>query len=253
MPVEVEPAAASSQYVMTSRRMQDVPEDQRPRELFDRNGPEFVSDQVLLALILRSGVKGTSVFDLAGKLINEYGSLTVLAQVSTDELARMKGVGRVKAQVIKAALELGRRLSAEAMPVQPVVRTPEDAARLVRDRARICENEVFWTLLLDKKYKLRRPPVEITKGILDTSLVHPREVFKEAIRSSSAAIVVLHNHPSGDVTPSAEDLRITRQLVEAGKIVDIEVLDHVILGRASPGQERDFLSVRESGLVKFNE
>ena len=139
------------------------------------------------------------------------------------------------------------------MPAQPLVRTPEDAARLVRDRARTCEGEVFWTLLLDKKYKLRRPPVEITKGILDTSLVHPREVFKEAIRSSSAAIVVLHNHPSGDVTPSAEDLRITRQLVEAGKIVDIEVLDHVILGRASIGQEKDFLSVRESGLVKFNE
>jgi len=253
MSVAVEPVSGSAQYVMTSRRMQDVPEEQRPRELFDRNGAEFVSDQVLLALILRSGVKGTSVFDLAGKLINEYGSLTVLAQVSTDELARMKGVGRVKAQVIKAALELGRRLSAEAMPAQPLVRTPEDAARLVRDRARTCEGEVFWTLLLDKKYKLRRPPVEITKGILDTSLVHPREVFKEAIRSSSAAIVVLHNHPSGDVTPSAEDLRITRQLVEAGKIVDIEVLDHVILGRASIGQEKDFLSVRESGLVKFNE
>jgi DNA repair protein RadC len=240
-------------YVIRAPRVKDLPEEQRPRERFDRLGPENVSDQVLLALLLRHGTAGKNVMDLASELLQEYGSLTGLAQVSADEIAKTRGIGRVKAQILKAALELGRRLSHEAMPAQPVVRTPEDAVRLIRDKARVREEEVFWVLLLDRRYRLRRPPVEVTRGILDASLVHPREVFKEAVRSSSAAVVVVHNHPTGDVQPSAEDLRVTRQIVEAGKIVGIEVLDHVIVGRPGPDQSRDHFSLRESGLVKFED
>jgi DNA repair protein RadC len=247
------PSPASSIYTMTGRRLKDVPEEQRPRELFDRQGPENVSDQVLLALILRNGMEGKNVMELAGELLHTYGSLTALAQVSAAEIARVDGIGPVKAQIVKASLELGRRLSQESLPASPIVRTPQDAVSHVREHARVREEEVFWVLLLDRKYRMRRPPVEVSKGILDASLVHPREVFKEAIRTSSAAIVVVHNHPTGDVTPSAEDLRVTRQVVEAGKIVGIEVLDHVIVGRAGAGQDRDHFSLRESGLVKFDD
>jgi DNA repair protein RadC len=231
--------------------MRDVPEDTRPREVFDRLGAEAMSDQQLLAIILRSGIKGRSVMDLAGGLLQEYGSLQALAEVSTDDLAAIHGMGRVRSQVIKSALELARRLVVTDGRAAPCVRTPEEAAALLRHEAQTSEVESFWVLLLDRKYRLRRPPLRISRGILDASLVHPREVFKEAVRTSSAALVLAHNHPSGDPTPSAEDIRITRQLVEASRVMDIEVLDHVILGRRHGTDGRDFLSMRESGLVSF--
>lgn len=245
------PAILREQYYVFSQPMKDVPTSDRPRELFDRLGAEAMSDQQLLAIILRSGVKGRSVMDLAGGLLHEYGSLQSLAEVSTDDLAAIKGMGRVRAQVVKSALELARRLGVTSQPVAPSVRTPEEAATLLRHEAQTSDVESFWVMLLDRKYRLRRPPIRITRGILDASLVHPREVFKEAIRTSSAALVLAHNHPSGDPTPSAEDIRITRQLVEAGRVVDIEVLDHVIMGRRHGTDGRDFLSLRESGLVSF--
>lgn len=244
-------AELREQYYVFSQAMRDVPEEARPRELFDRLGAEAMSDQQLLALVLRSGIKGRSVMDLAGGLLHEYGSLQGLAEVSTDDLAAIHGMGRVRAQVVKSALELARRLTSVPAGSAPTVRTPEEAAALLRHEAQTSDVESFWVLLLDRKYKLRRPPVRITRGILDASLVHPREVFKEAIRTSSAALLLAHNHPSGDPAPSAEDLRITRQLVEAGRVVDIEVLDHVILGRRHGTDGRDFLSLRESGLVSF--
>lgn len=239
------------QYYIFSRPMRDVPEAERPREIMDRLGAEQVEDRVLLSILLRSGVKGRSVTDLADGLLNEYGSLSALAGASIDDLRAIRGMGRVKSQVIKAALELARRLVARGEAAPTAVRTPEDAALLLRHVAQTRDVESFWVLLLDRKYRLRRPPLEITRGILDASLVHPREVFKEAIRTSSAALVLVHNHPSGDPSPSPEDIRITRQLVEAGKIVDIEVLDHIILGRTGHGASRDHISLRESGLVSF--
>lgn len=253
-PSKAQPSHAAElreQYYVFSRPMRSVPEEARPRELFDRLGAEAMSDQQLLAIILRSGVRGRSVMDLAAGLLHEYGSLQGLAEVSTDDLRAIHGMGRVRAQVVKSALELARRLSAVHGAVAPTVRTPEEAASLLRHEAQTSDVESFWVLLLDRKYRLRRPPIRITRGILDASLVHPREVFKEAVRTSSAAVVLVHNHPSGDPTPSAEDLRITRQLVEAGKVMDIEVLDHVILGRRHGTDGRDFLSLRESGLLSF--
>jgi len=245
--------AKAVRYQIAGRapRVCDVPARQRPRELFERVGPEGVPDDVLVALILRSGVQGLSVIELARGLVQHYGSLTALAQASVNELAEFPGMGKVKAQVLKAALELARRTAEEATPERATINTPADAAAVLRERARSREEEIFWVLPLDAKNRLKRPPFEITRGLLDASLVHPREVFREAIRSSCAAIVLCHNHPSGDPQPSAEDIRVTRQIVEAGKIVNIDVMDHIILGRQRSKGDLDFFSMREAGLVKF--
>ena len=239
------------QYEIGPQRIADLPLRLRPREQFEQFGPENVSDDILIAILLRSGVRGTSVLDLARKLLDKYGSLTELSRASVKELAQTPGMGPVKAQVLRAALELGGRLVNSAVESQPLVRTPEDAAKVLREKLRAREEESFWVLPLDTKYRLKRSPVEVTRGLLDSSLVHPREVFKEAVRSSSAAVVLVHNHPSGDPSPSAEDIRITRQLLEAGRIIDIAVLDHVILGRACGDGENDFFSLREAGIVEF--
>jgi DNA repair protein RadC len=244
---------SGTEYVVgtTSYRVCDMPARMRPREEMARVGVENVPVDTLLAIILRSGVKGTNVVDLARRLLTKYGSLTGIALTSANELAREKGVGPVRAQVILAALEMGRRLNEERTPEHCRIRSPEDAARLVRDRAKTLEKEVFWALLLDTKNHLKGNAVEVTRGLLDASLVHPREVFREAIRCAAAAVVLVHNHPSGDPAPSAEDIRITKQLVEAGRIVDIKVLDHVVVGRQGGNVVKDFVSMRESGLVEF--
>ncbi|HMP71983.1 MAG TPA: DNA repair protein RadC [Kiritimatiellia bacterium] len=238
-------------YEISARRIQDLPMAERPRELMDELGAEQVNDRVLLSIVLRSGIRGKSVVDVAEDLLLRYGTLQEMSRVSVDELAGVSGVGKVRAQVVKAALELGRRMIRNPVQTAPDVRTPEAAAQVIRERTMGRDTESFWVLLLDTKYRLRRPPQEIGKGTLDACLVHPRDVFKEAIRSCSAAIVMVHNHPSGDPTPSAEDLRITRQLIEAGKIVDIQVLDHIIMGQRTEDRSVDFISLRESGLVGF--
>lgn len=236
----------------TLHRVCDMPERMRPREAIERQGVEHVADEVLLAVILRSGTRGTNVLDVARRLLTQYGSLTGIASTPVKELvSEVRGVGPVKAQLLHAALELARRLAEERLPRRCRIRTPSEAAGLLRDKARGLDKEVFWVLLLDSKNYLKAAPLEITRGLLDASLVHPREVFREAIRSAGAAIVLVHNHPSGDPVPSAEDIRITKQLVDAGKIVDIKVLDHVILGRPPEDGAKDFASMRESGAVEF--
>jgi DNA repair protein RadC len=216
-----------------------------------RLGAQHVSDDVLLAVLLRSGVRGTNVVDLARRLLKRFGSLTGMARASADELAAERGMGPVKAQVLSAALEIARRLGEEATPERPAIRTPADVERLLRDEVRALDAEMFWVLLLDTKNRLKTPPVGVTKGLVDASLVHPREVFRPAIRAAAAAVVLAHNHPSGDPTPSAEDIRITRQLVDAGRLMDIRVLDHVILGRPGTGGGTGCLSLRESGVAPF--
>ncbi len=245
------PPGALPAYRVRSTRMRDLPDRLRPREQFACMGAEHVPDTTLLALILRTGLRGLNVADLAEQVLEDYGSLTALAQASVEELMGIDGIGRVKAQMLKAALELARRLTLEAIPEDHKISAPEDVLMVLRERARLAEAEVFWVLLLDTKHRLKRPPLEITKGTLNASLAHPREVFKEAIRSSCASLVLAHNHPSGDPTPSSEDVRITRQLVEAGRIVDIQVLDHIILGRNRADERLDYVSLRETGMVQF--
>jgi len=240
------------QYPEISRnRIKDIPEDERPRELLDRDGADQVNDRVLLAILLRSGIRGHSAVDLANELLNRFGSLPALAREPVEEIARIHGMGRVRAQVIKAAMELSRRVQRSQLTERAEVRTPGDAARLIQADSRSLEVEQFWVILLDTKYRLRRPPQSISRGILDACLVHPREVFKEAIRACAAAVVLVHNHPSGDSAPSREDIKLTRQLIEVGRIMDIEVLDHVVVGTPSDRNPNGFTSLRESGLVSF--
>lgn len=236
-------------------RVCDLPARMRPREAIDRQGVEQVSDVALLAILLRSGAAGMNVIDLAETILRHYGSLTALARASVDELKsnrQFKGLGKVKAQALKAALELARRMADESKDERGVyVRSPEDAASVLRASAKVLDHERFWTLFLDSKNRIKGGAQEVSKGILDASLVHPREVFKPAVLSGCAALVLVHNHPSGDPTPSAEDIRITRQMVQAGQVMGIKVLDHVVLGRLAARGGRDYMSMREAGIVEF--
>jgi DNA repair protein RadC len=231
-------------------RMHDLPETIRPREYVERVGFDHAPPDVLLALLLRTGTQGINAVDLARSLLRKYGSLRSLASASISDLCSVKGISKVKAQILKAALALGNQLRDEERVSRPHLHRPEDVYALLETRTLALEHEVFWVLLLDRKNKLKCEPLDISSGILDASLVHPREVFREAIRSAAAAVIVAHNHPSGDPMASAEDIRITQQLIEAGKVIDIKVLDHVILGHDQPNH-KNFQSLRESGLVTF--
>lgn len=236
-------------------RVKDLPLRLQPREMLEQLGPAQVSDEVLLAVLLRTGMKKKNVVELARELrCEKFTSLNELSRASREELEAIKGIGRVKAQILVAALELARRLSAEHVGARPSVKAPADVAALLADDARRLEAEVFWMLPLDAKNRLiTNKPCEITKGILDASLVHPREIFRPAIRLSSASVILAHNHPSGDPTPSREDLAITRQMVDAGRLLGIRVLDHVVLGRRVGDAPSDFYSIRETALVNFEE
>jgi len=232
-------------------RVRDMPAPLRPREEFERVGAENVSDAVLLALILRTGSAGMNVVDASHRLLAAFGSLTALARASTLELQTVESIGPVKAQMIQAAMELAKRLTRESVGENPLVTTPEQAAAVLRERARILQHEIFWVLLLDTKNRLIGEPRKISEGTLNSSLVHPRELFKQALQFSSAAMILAHNHPSGDPTPSAEDIKVTKQLIGAGEVMGIKVLDHIIIGHRRHTADADFISLREAGLVNF--
>lgn len=238
-------------YEISLSRIKDLPGHRRPRELAMESGVGHVPDEVLVAILLRAGIRGQSVIDLARHVLDRHqGSLNRLSKASHDELRTIKGIGPVKALELQAAFELGLRAARKDAPLLPLIREPAQVLALLADTAAHLEQEVVWMLPLDQKYRLRRSPVEITKGILNASLSHPREVFREAIRMAAAAVIIAHNHPSGDPTPSSEDLSTTRQLVETGKIVGIQVLDHIILGGNRPAPP-PYVSLREAGLVDF--
>lgn len=237
-------------------RVRDLPLRMRPREAVERQGVENVSDAMLLAILLRTGASGVNVVDLAERMVVKYGSLTALSRASVDELvsdSSFKGLGKVKAQIVRAALELARRVSDETRDERGAcIRSPDDAAGVMRGLARGLDHERFWVLNLDTRNRLKGEPREVSRGILDSSLVHPREVFKPAIQAGCASVVLVHNHPSGDPTPSSEDIKLTRQLIQTGQVVGIKVLDHVIIGRRSASLQRDFLSLREGSMVEFD-
>jgi len=190
---------------------------------------------------------------LAGKgaahvLMERYSALTHLASASFDELQQVKGIGRSKAAAIKSAFLLAQRLSRETFPESPVMDTPERVADFLRERNRTFAVEVFQVLLLNTRRRLMGVQI-LSQGTLDTILVHPREVYFSAIARRAAAIVVAHNHPSGDPTPSEADIRITRDLMRAGQLLKIELLDHVILGRRTAERPCDFVSLRQLGYL----
>jgi DNA repair protein RadC len=210
------------------RSIRSWPAADRPRERLIRNGPEGLSDVELLAIVLRSGSGSASAVDLAGKILQQAGSLQALARRNVFELQRVSGIGSAKAAEIHAAFELGRRLQAAEGGVRPVIRTPDDAAGVLIPKLRDLAVESFVVMVLDAANGVI-DSTELSRGTLNASLVHPREVYKFAIDRRGAAVIVGHNHPSGNPEPSREDIEITRQLVDAGKVVGIPLHDHLIV------------------------
>jgi len=220
----------------------DLPISERPRERLQKFGIEALSAQEILALILGRGVAGESVMVTAQRLLSQFGSLKGVGGASVEELSQVKGIGVAKASQIKAAFELANRVEGYVEAGnKPVVKTPEDVVSLVRSRLKGKRKEHFLALLLDTRNQLIKA-AEISVGSLDGSLVHPREVFKEAISATAASVIFAHNHPSGDPTASEDDIRLTKRLAEAGEIVGIDVLDHIIIG------DKNFLSLKREGL-----
>jgi DNA repair protein RadC len=224
--------------------IKDLPEEERPREKLLKFGPEVLSTAELLALIIRTGSKEDTAIELSNKLLTHAGGLKFLKDLSIEELRKVKGIGLAKAAQIKAVIQLGRRIRmANFDDDGEVITSPQDVANLLLARLSFLNKEHFVILLLDTKNKVISIE-EISIGSLNNSIVHPREVFKPAIRRSSAAIILAHNHPSGNPKPSSEDIDVTRRLCEAGKLMGIEVLDHLVIGN------KDYISLKERGHFK---
>jgi DNA repair protein RadC len=230
--------------VKDSFTVRDLPPAERPRERLMQLGAEALSAQEILALIMGRGVKGESVMVTAQKLLSKFGSLQRIADSSVEELSQINGIGPAKATQLKAAFELGRRLEAGPREGKAQVKSPEDVVDVVSGTLKGKKREHFLTLLLDTRGRVIRV-APISMGSLDSSIVHPREVFKEAISASAASVIFVHNHPSGDPEPSADDIELTRRLVEAGKVLGILVLDHVIVG------DGVFVSLKGSKNLRF--
>lgn len=221
--------------------IRDVPQEERPRERMLRYGPQALSNAELLAILLRTGTARESALSLAQRLLAESEGLEGLMKLSLSELMQKKGIGLAKAVQIKAGIELGRRIARERRLSEPVIiRTPRDAASYMMDEMRHLSQEHFVVLFLNTKNHVMGHET-IFVGSLNASIVHPREVFLAAIRRHCASIICLHNHPSGDPNPSPEDREVTRRLVEAGKILGIDVLDHIIIG------DQRYVSMKEKG------
>lgn len=227
-------------------RIKDLPDEERPRERLVARGADALGNAELLAILLRTGTKGLSAIQVGQGLISRFGSLDRIACASLEELARQPGVGRDKAVGLKSAFTLARRLAREVREEAPLLDSPERVADLLREENRAYEVEHFQALLLNTRRRLIRVE-HISRGTLDTILVHPREVFKAAILANAAALVLVHNHPSGDPTPSEADIRVTRDLIRAGQLLRIDVLDHIILGHRTEARSCDFVSLRELG------
>jgi len=195
---------------------------------------------------LRTGLKGYSAIHIAQQLLAKFGTLDGLARAPLEELRQVKGVGRDKAVTLKAAFTLARKMAAEMRTEAPLLDTPERIADLLREESRPQDVEQFRVVLLNTRRRLIGLEA-ISQGTLDTLLVHPREVFKRAIAANASAVVLVHNHPSGDPTPSEADIKVTRDLIRAGQLLKIEVLDHVIIGRRTVERQKDYVSLRELG------
>ena len=222
--------------------LKDLPEELLPRERLFQLGPDALSNHEILAILLRTGIKGENVLSLAERILAEVGGLSGLGKLTVHELSQIHGLGKAKSAEVKAALELGRRSVSVNPMSRPVVNSPQDVAHIVMEEMRYLDREHFRVVSLStKNHVLGISPVSI--GSLNSSLVHPRECFKEAIRRNSNAIILLHNHPSGDPTPSQEDIEVTRRLADGGKILGIEVLDHLIIG------DNRFISLKERGIL----
>jgi DNA repair protein RadC len=227
-------------------RIKDLPLRERPRERLMSVGAEALDNTDLVAILLRTGLKGRSAIHVSEELMRQFGSLQRLAKASLEELRKVPGVGPDKAVTLKAAFTLAQRMAREIQLESPLLDTPDRIADVLREDARMRDVEHFQVVLLNTRRKLIRI-VDITQGTLDSVLIHPREVFRAAVEHQASALVLAHNHPSGDPNPSEADIKVTRDLIRAGKILRIEVLDHVIMGQATRDRSQDFVSLRELG------
>lgn len=224
--------------------VQDLPRQERPRERLKEFGSEALSAQELLALVMGRGVSGKSVMSIAQELMITFGSVKGISEATVEELAGIKGIGAAKAAQLRASFELGKRqeLEKESWYDSYDIKDPQSVVRVIRSSIRDKAKEHFKLIILNTRNRITTI-VNVSTGTLSASLVHPREVFKEAIRYSASSVVLVHNHPSGDPELSEEDLRITRRLVDAGRVIGIEILDHIIIGKKS------FSSFKERGLM----
>jgi DNA repair protein RadC len=223
--------------------IKDIPIDDRPRERLIKFGPEALSNAELLAIILRVGTKSESAIAMANRIISSSNEgLKFLSTATIEELSGIKGIGEAKAAQIKASLELGKRLKNFRASTKVKINSPEDVAEIVMEDMRYLRKEHLRVLFLNTK-NIVSDVKDLSIGSLNSSVVHPREIFSEAIRKSSSSIVICHNHPSGDPTPSQEDITITKRLFEVGKLVGIDLLDHIIIG------DGKFVSLKEKGIL----
>jgi DNA repair protein RadC len=222
--------------------LRQIPKEERPRERLLHYGAEALSNSELLAILLRTGTANESAVKLAGKVLAACGGLRHLTDMTVEQLTAIKGIGLAKALQLKAGIELGRRLSRSRLEDAPAVRSPREAAELVHDELRYLTKEHFIVLFLNTKNRVIGKET-MSIGSLNASIVHPREVFRSAIRRNSASIICAHNHPSGDPTPSPEDIEVTRRLSEAGKLIGIELLDHIIIA------DQAHVSLKELGYL----
>lgn len=233
----------------TGRRLHDLAVCERPQERLQRSGAAALSESELLAMILRSGNRSCDVLTLASKLLREAGSLAALLKWQEADFRKLKGIGKVKALQLLTVLEISRRILCECGEPEADFSGPEPVFAYFRPLTAGLEVEKFWALCLNRKNRLLRR-VEVTSGTASSSLVHPREVFREAIRQGASAVIAVHNHPSGDPAPSRADIQVTRQLRESAKIIGIDLLDHIIIGTpvADP-VGTGYYSFNEAGLL----
>ncbi|MEK4255187.1 RadC family protein [Ureibacillus sp. FSL K6-2830] len=222
--------------------IRDLHIDDRPRERLIKQGPQSLSNQELIAILLRTGTKQESVLSLANRVLNYFEKLHELKHATLEEIISIKGIGQAKAVQLLAAIELGRRLSQKQMDSRFTIRSPKDAASFLMPEIGSLQQEHFVALYLNVKNQVIHKQT-IFIGSLNSSIVHPREIFKEAVKRSAASIICAHNHPSGNATPSPEDIEVTKRLQEAGFIIGIELIDHIIIG------DHQYVSLKEQGYI----
>lgn len=222
--------------------VRDMPEDERPRERLLKYGPEALSNAELLAIILRTGTQKENVINLCSRIFSEY-NLKQLSQANISKLTEIHGIGTAKAAQIAAVFELARKLEGFTDEPKRKIRSPADVYSLLYPKMREQKREKLVAILLDTKNQVLREEV-ISIGSLNANIVHPREVFKAALMESCASVILSHNHPSGDPTPSREDIAVTEKLIDGGKLLGIDVLDHVVIG------DGKYVSLKDEGYVK---
>jgi DNA repair protein RadC len=222
-------------------RITDLHETDRPRERLASLGPQALSNAELIAILLRVGVPGENAVQVGQRLLQKFGGISGIHRAPFDEMIKQHGIGEAKAAQIKAAIELGRRLTLESPEERPIINSPADAAALVQYEMSALEQEHLRVILLDRRNHVLEV-VDLYRGSVNSSQVRVAEIFREAIRKNASALIVVHNHPSGDPTPSPDDVAVTRAIVQAGKMLDVDVLDHMVIGQGR------WVSLKERGL-----